>query len=798
MKTRRDTWIGAAFFLAAFLLYARTMPPTVLDGDSGEYQYMAYILGVPHSSGYPLYILIAKLFTFLPLGDVAYRVNLFSVVAAAACAPIIYFIARRLGLQRASAILTTTILLVTPSLWGGAVQAKTYALHVLLGVLTMFFALRWHQDNSRRDFFAAAFVFGLGLTNHHVIIFLAPALLLMLWLNRTRIVHQTNSAGLASPDAPKKPHVGVLTDRTLLTRGILFALVPLLLYAYIPIRANYFIAQQDPANKLLYPREDAMVKGTVTAYYDNTPKGFFLLVTGLDNYFKIGYLDDQERTNRFTNAARLLWEQFGIGIGLIVLGAIVSYRRNRQLFAFIAASAGGIAFVALVLRGISTVYYFSLAYFALAMWIGFGIDALLTEPPESSPILWWKARMGLCIALLPLYGLATNYARIDQSGNYEARKNAETVLRDNLAPNAVVIAPWEVATPLRYLQFVENQRADLLITNVSPIWDQFFALHDRSGELGRAFYNIEFNPEFKKGNEFRSVQAVPLPVRAAPHPKYALQRNILKEVEVIGYDLDPDPPLPGQTARVLIYYRTLARMFPMYSSVLSLNNILGVPIKDYPSFPSSFFYPTYRWRADEIYRDVYAFSVPLDAPAGLYTLDLAWYPYDLGTHTSDYSKPSALALGSIRVGDFNAPKNIAYPSNARLGDAITFLGWDSPAATRDAVIAMRGQSLPLDLFWRADQPMKESYTVFVHLLNEQGQVVTDADSPPFSGLYPTDRWRAGESLRDRHMLTIPGNLAPGKYAIEIGMYLPPNGNRLLLDTGSGREDKLILAPVNVK
>ena len=49
VAARPDTWIGAAFALAAFFLYARTMPPTVLDGDSGEYQYMAYILGVPHS-----------------------------------------------------------------------------------------------------------------------------------------------------------------------------------------------------------------------------------------------------------------------------------------------------------------------------------------------------------------------------------------------------------------------------------------------------------------------------------------------------------------------------------------------------------------------------------------------------------------------------------------------------------------------------------------------------------------------------------------------------------------------------
>lgn len=776
-----DTWIGVAFFLAAFFLYWRTMPPTVLDGDSGEYQYMAYILGVPHSSGYPLYILIAKLFTFLPVGDVAYRVNLFSVVTAALSAPIIYLIARRLDLHRASAILATAILLVTPSLWGGAVQAKTYALHVLLGVLTIFFALKWHQENNRRDFFATAIVFGLGLTNHHVIIFLAPALLLILWLNRTRL------------------------DRALLTRGILLALVPLLLYAYIPIRANYFIAQQDPANKLLYPREDAMVKGTVTAYYNNTPQGFFLLVTGLDNYFKIGYLDDSERSNRFANAARLLWEQFGIGIALVVLGAFVSYRRDRKLFAFIAASAAGIGFVAIAVRALSTVYYFSLSYIALGLWLGFGIETALkwvrdpAHVPPLSMLSTLTESVPLILFLYPLIALVANYPRLDQSQNYESRRNAEAILRDNLAPNAVVIAPWEVATPLRYLQFVENQRADLLITNVSPIWPQFTALHDRAGELGRAYYNVEFNPEFKKGNEFRSVQAVPLPLRAAPHPKYALQKKILNEVEVIGYDLDPDPPLPGRATRVMIYYRTLARMFPMYSSALSLNNIIGAPVKDIPSFPSSFYYPTYRWRAEEIYRDAYTFETPPSSPTGLYALDLTWYPYDLDTRTSDYSKSQSLALGSIRVGDFNAPMSIPHSQHARVGDAITFLGWDTqPSTSGDTIVATRGQSIALDLFWRADQVLKESFTVFVHLVNEQGQVVADGDSPPLSGLYATSLWRVGESLRDAHAIGIPSNLAAGKYFVEIGMYLPSNGKRLPIDLSSGQADKIILAPVNVK
>jgi hypothetical protein len=380
------------------------------------------------------------------------------------------------------------------------------------------------------------------------------------------------------------------------------------------------------------------------------------------------------------------------------------------------------------------------------------------------------------------------------------RDYAQTVLRDNLAKNAVVIAPWEVATPLRYFQFVENQRPDLLIVNVSPIWPQFTAMLDRARELNRPFYNVEFNPEFKQAERYRSVQAVPLPFGESPQPKYKLQNaNTVKEVEVIGYDLDPDPPLPGQPARVLIYYRALARMYPMYASVLSLNDILGKPVKDFPSFPASLFYPTYRWQVGEAYRDAYSFVLPSDTVVGLYSLDLNWYPYDLESRATDYAHEFRVALGAIRIGDFYAPKSVTHAQSARLGDSISFLGWDSqPAANTDSIVLARGESLKLDLFWRADRTTKESYTVFVHLLNEQGQFVAGADSPPFSGLYSTDRWSAGESLRDRHLLHVPREIAAGKYQIEIGMYRAMDGSRLQIESSSGHSDKLILAQVNVR
>jgi hypothetical protein len=240
--------------------------------------------------------------------------------------------------------------------------------------------------------------------------------------------------------------------------------------------------------------------------------------------------------------------------------------------------------------------------------------------------------------------------------------------------------------------------------------------------------------------------------------------------------------------RVLVYYRARARMFPMYSTMLSVHDAAGKSIGDYEGFPGSYFFPTYRWQSGDDYRSAWTIDLPADLPVGVYTLDLYWYVYDLDTRKSDYTRESHLALGEIRVGDFGVAR-IAHAQTVRVGDAITFLGWNG------AREIARGQTLPLDLIWRADRAVSEAYTVFVHLVDANGRVVADADSAPFSGLFPTTRWQVGEVLRDRHALKIPNDLAPGDYALEIGMYLPATGARLPMD---GAADKIILLQVSVR
>ena len=124
--------------LGAFALYVATLAPSVMPGDYAEFQFSAAILGVPHPTGYPLYILLGNLFTMLPVGDVAYRVNLSSAVYMAGAVGMLYALGvkllRLLGWGRAwwAAAVGAALFAVSPTPWSMSLVARSYALNALL------------------------------------------------------------------------------------------------------------------------------------------------------------------------------------------------------------------------------------------------------------------------------------------------------------------------------------------------------------------------------------------------------------------------------------------------------------------------------------------------------------------------------------------------------------------------------------------------------------------------------------------------------------------------------------------
>jgi hypothetical protein len=140
------------------------------------------------------------------------------------------------------------------------------------------------------------------------------------------------------------------------------------------------------------------------------------------------------------------------------------------------------------------------------------------------------------------------------------------------------------------------------------------------------------------------------------------------------------------------------------------------------------------------------------------------------------------------------PSSLQRERAVGFGDALALLGDSVERPDEVGSPLAPGQTITVTLLWQARQPVRDDYTVFVHLLDRSGKRWAQHDAQPLGNLYPTSRWAEGEMVRDSHPLSLPTDLPPGRYFLRIGMYLPTSGERLPVSTGG---DSLLLATLLV-
>ncbi len=112
-----------------------------------------------------------------------------------------------------------------------------------------------------------------------------------------------------------------------------------------------------------------------------------------------------------------------------------------------------------------------------------------------------------------------------------------------------------------------------------------------------------------------------------------------------------------------------------------------------------------------------------------------------------------------------------------------------------------GGELALTLFWRSPGQPTGNYKVFIHLMNAQGELIAQRDDLPLGGLVLTSQWSPGEVITDQFFVALPSNLPQGTYQLEVGMYRPGTGERLVaLDRVGNRwqHDKIVLQDVEIQ
>ncbi len=174
--TKVDVW-GVVAFGLPLAAYVATLAPSLYVRDSSEFITAAATLGVPHPPGYPLYVLLGKLATFLPFGSVPWRVNLLSGIGGAGAVYFTYLVVRHLTKLRPLALVAALTLAFSTTFWSQSVVAGHYSLYALFALTTFYFLLKWGETGQRSFWYAVMVLVGLGTGVHQLMVLLLPVYL---------------------------------------------------------------------------------------------------------------------------------------------------------------------------------------------------------------------------------------------------------------------------------------------------------------------------------------------------------------------------------------------------------------------------------------------------------------------------------------------------------------------------------------------------------------------------------------------------------------------------------------------
>ncbi|MBI4744905.1 MAG: DUF2723 domain-containing protein [Actinobacteria bacterium] len=440
-KPNIKNYLTIFIFAFSFLVYLKTLAPTVTFLDSGDFLSAIYTLGIPHPPGYPLYTILGKLFSFIPVGELGYRVALLSAFFAAIDNALIYLIVLKITQKHIPAIVAAFSLGFSFTFWSQATIAETYTLNIFFLSLIILMLLKW-EDLVKKDhpssvkyLYLIAFLSGLALTNH-----LSTGLFLFSFLF---FILDTKHS--------------VLNRKTIPVLIFLF-IIPLTLYSYEPIRAS--------AN----PEKNWGNPNTIPRLIDQ--------ITVRQYRYSIQKMPPLMYIDRLKKYPQVVSREFSLYLALLsVLGIIWLFlRKDKKYFVFLI-----FLFLTVLLflarNATSDIiiekHNYLPGYLVISIFIGLGADLLVKIAEETTQSETLKKLSIVLIGTILIAGnlnlLVSHYHKEDKSGYYFAYDYATNVL-DALRPNAILFSYADNENlSLEYMQIVEKKRKDVIIIHTGML-----------------------------------------------------------------------------------------------------------------------------------------------------------------------------------------------------------------------------------------------------------------------------------------------------------------------------------------
>ncbi|MDB4913505.1 MAG: hypothetical protein JWM95_1149 [Gemmatimonadetes bacterium] len=497
----RPSYLAATGVAAVvFLLYLVTLSPSTAMWDTSEYITAAYTLGMPHPPGNPLFVLIGRVFSILPIAKtIAVRINILAAICSAVSAGMWFLITERVlvswfsdrRLRIVGGTLAALIGGTAFTVWNqSVVNEKVYTVSLLGIALISWLMIRWCDEpegrKADRTLVLVAYLCGLGYANHMAGMLAAPAVglavLLVRWQTALRWRLLVACAG-----------------------ALVLGCTP---FAIQPIRAAHFpgLNEGEPTacrNGLKF--DCTFSKGTYDAFMYNFNRGQYGKPVLSERqaplsaqvgmwwlYFKWQWLRDAHGDHVFGQS--LLAALFLV-LGL--LGGYVHFQRDRRSFWYFGSLMFTMTLVLIYylnfkygasqdpeLSGVAREvrdrdYFYLWSFSAWGVWAALGLVAVWdslasliarepvpgqknSEQPTRQAMLYSSPL--LLLAFIPVF---TNWTTASRAGQTDTADFARDLL-NSVEPYGVLVTVGDNDTfPLWYAQEVEHVRQDVVVANTS-------------------------------------------------------------------------------------------------------------------------------------------------------------------------------------------------------------------------------------------------------------------------------------------------------------------------------------------
>ncbi len=406
---------------------------------------------------------------------------------------------------------------------------------------------------------------------------------------------------------------------------------------------------------------------------------------------------------------------------------------------------------------------------ARSYWAGFGWAPILVESP-----------LYIMVGGVMLAAVAGVMTAVRPGGDLwqepPATRRGLALVVFALGLNVVSFVRWAIATgaPVGRLLFPTLPVAGVLVAWGLAQWARRGAIRCVLGSLaGLALVFAALVP----WRYLRPAFASPRLPEGMPDTARVVDLAFQGGVRLAGYEPLARDLMPGEEIRFTVYWHAPAAPLRRYRVWTQLG----------PQDPTQYvaqdgdwlggtLYPSDLWIDGDTVRQVFRFAVPDWSPApALYWLRLGLL-YGDSRVTLMGSDSDMVVLGPWRMRAVSPAPSPACVTDYRLGEAIRLPGYD---------LEQTGEALEVTLHWQAEHTPEADYTVFVHLLDEEGNLVAQHDGPPCEGSYPTSWWLPEQVIIDRHTIQLTEPI-DGLARLLIGLYDPLTLARLPVYDGQGQ------------